>query len=72
MWDTLKLRRKAWIRHLIRNSPLITTVLEGDPERGKLRIPSEQVMENIGITTYKELKRIINDRGKRRETSIII
>lgn len=72
MWDSLKLRRKAWIGYQIRNSPWITTVIEGNPERGKLRTPSEQVMENTGITTYEGFKRIINDRGKRRETSIII
>lgn len=32
---------------------------------------TKQVMENTGITTYKELERTISDWEKRRETSII-
>jgi len=31
----------------------------------------KQVMEDIGIKTYRKLKRFISDRDKWRETSII-
>jgi len=59
------MRKKAWIGHIIRNSPWITTIIEGKiegkPGRGRPRTPFlKQVMENTGIGTYWEL--IISDR----------
>jgi len=71
------MRRKTWIGHLIRHSRWITTVIagkiEGKPGRGERpRTPfMKQLMEDIGIKTYRELKRSISDRDKWRETSII-
>jgi len=68
------MRRKTYIGHLIRNSPWITTVIaekiEAKPGRGKPRtLFMKQVIEDIGIKTYRELKRTISDRDKWRETS---
>ena len=77
IWNTLRLRRKAWIGHVIRNSPCLTTILEGKiegkPRRGRPRTPFlKQLMDDTGIKTYWEMKRIISDRDKWRETSIIV
>jgi hypothetical protein len=64
IWNTLRLRRKVWIGHVIRNSPWITTIIEGKIEGklgiGRPRTPFlKQVMEDTGIGTYWEMKRII-------------
>jgi len=77
MWNTLRLRRKAWIGHVIRNSPWITTIIEGKiegkPGSGRPRTPFlKQLMEDTGKETYWEMKRNISYRDKWRETSIII
>lgn len=77
IWNTLRLIRKAWIRHLMRNSPLITTEIEetikGKPGKGRPRIPFlKQVIEDTGIVIYWKLKRNISNREKWRETSLII
>lgn len=77
IWNTLRLRRKAWIGHIIRNSPWITIIIEGKiegkPGRRRPRTPFlKQLMEDTGIGTYWEIKRVISDRDKWRETSIII
>jgi hypothetical protein len=67
IWNTLRLRRKVWIGHVIRNSPWITIKIEGKiekkPGRGRSKTPFlKQVMEDTGIGTYWVMKRIINDR----------
>jgi len=76
MWNTLRMRRKTWIGHLIRNSFWITTVIEGKiegiPGRGRPRTCfMKQVMKDIEIKTYNDLKRSISDRDKWRELSTI-
>jgi len=57
IWNTLRLRRKSWIGHLMRNSPRTTTIMEGKiegkPGKGRPRTPFlKQVMEDTGIGTY--------------------
>lgn len=56
LWNTVRSRRKAWIRHIISNSPWITVMkgkIEGKPGRGRPRISFlKQVMEDTGIETY--------------------
>jgi hypothetical protein len=32
IWNILRLRRKAWIGHLMKNSPWITVIVEGKIE----------------------------------------
>lgn len=47
--------------------------IEGKPRRGRPRIPLlKQVIEATEIETYWEFKRVISDRDKWREISIII
>jgi len=47
--------------------------IEGKPGRERPRIPFlKQVMEDTGIGTHWELKRIISDRDKWKDTSTII
>jgi len=58
-------------------TPWITTIIEGKiegkPGRERPRTPFlKQLMDDTGIGTYWEMKRIISDRDKWRETSIII
>lgn len=57
VWNTLRLRRKTWVGHLVRNSPWITAIIEGEIE-GKpgIGMPRalflKQVVEDTGIGTY--------------------
>jgi len=59
IWNTLRLRRKAWIGHLSKNSSWITTIIEGKiegkPGRGRPRTAFiKQVMGDTGIKKHTE------------------
>jgi len=50
----MRLRRKAWIEHLLRNNSWITTIIKGKikgkPGRGRPRTPFiKKLMEDTGI-----------------------
>lgn len=69
IWNTLKLRKIAWIGNLIWNSFWITALLEGKikGKHGKGRRRTlflKQVMEDTGIRIYWKLKRNIGDMEK--------
>ena len=67
LWKTLQKRRDIWIGHIIRQEGLVKTILEGSVEgrncRGRPRLEYiRQVMEDTGCHTYREMKRLTEDR----------
>ncbi|VVC27370.1 Hypothetical protein CINCED_3A022311 [Cinara cedri] len=77
IWNTLGLRRKAWIGHVIRNSPWITTIIEGKNRRKTWKRKAQNSISEAGDGRYRNKnilgdERIISDRDKWRETPLII